>query len=1225
MNSPDSTASLLGYMKLRDHFDPLVYQKIEAWVLTQKIPHNVSAVQVHSCNKASSLLLLRLLRAFQQRLSPPTIDDGTEKNPKKTDVGSTIAAAAIAATTTASTPTPSATKDTTAPTADKDSAATPSTTSPSKEPCKDGAAANTKGTVATESTSAAPKPATPPKTPPSLKSLMPRKVKVTKNVQQAVQFIGSDLLKVLQVQSYSPTVADVVDRSLLILGKEEKIKEVYEIFQTAIGGKSEEVDLSTSIFFGVFALQSLQALRSQSITTYELAYDFDYVYEMCYQADGFARCVNALNPTLPPPPPGSVTSPPPFAPDTEARNICWKLARLLALKQDNVGSKTDPEGKRRRRNHVITSAASILFAASLGQAKLELKNDSTITGNGNATSSAEPPAKKQKTDEKPLNDFVDLAVVATTELGYFIARNSYSNPDFTSVATVEIRSQLSKIYSVIDQSKTVRDFEKGESAFKGIDAGNASITHSFTPEKVRFFLQHYRAIIHELGSEAQENLQISADSNPLKSSAPPAQKPGGTTVRMAIANVMMLFPMVLGEPWGIHRDAPKITSTLLCKGESKKPSMQQAASVAVVVSLPPRNKSPVKKPSTSDVNMVETSPQKPPPPPRPPALVKVGDIEPPVISDSMELNEWTLSILSLSVVKPSDSLLMYLGETDRSLGDGSSCLHDVIVPVLNRGLLRVQGALRSTTAGSLALDTRLTVGRKDGQVYVSGQVDEGTQLCASVVGFYYHSLEAIINDQMERMEFLGSFGSLLRSESFHRALLACCYACTLKGVGTTQKLRMNGSHKDTTVHLLMETIESSPYTFLKVTEALRRALVITNDPSRKKVGSPIVPGLPVVLQKHLQKLELQLVDSIVWATASSSKSEGSLATTIKTMKGLPGAWPPDVLEASLPEELADSEDISNMLIDEKYKPPFCASTEANFLSYVLRKVLKISFFRIQEVCAALNLSKDTQVQTQILVAFRYLLRHNVDLFYDRHIDQLILCTMYGVCRVMRVQPEVTFGKLMDAYIVVRKNDQGERACRVILRHVKLVSNENDYRPEGKVVGNLILFYNQVYVPRMQKHFTMSKSLKSSAAEYRKQHPLQKVNGSSTVAPPGNTTATSAPKTTIASAITVVGTSDSKVDGEATKENGSVSEAKPPISEDAGQAKASAPDAAAADPKPPTSDAKEKGNEAVVVAKVDDGKEVKIVEKTFVDTAKPTEKGTQKRTFSSIGGPKHHFN
>jgi hypothetical protein len=224
---------------------------------------------------------------------------------------------------------------------------------------------------------------------------------------------------------------------------------------------------------------------------------------------------------------------------------------------------------------------------------------------------------------------------------------------------------------------------------------------------------------------------------------------------------------------------------------------------------------------------------------------------------------------------------------------------------------------------------------------------------------------------------------------------------------------------------------------------------------------------------------------------------------------------------------------------------------------------------------------------------------------------------------------------MDAYIVVRKNDQGERACRVIMRHVKLVGNENDYRPEGKVVGNLIVFYNQMYVPRMQKHFTTSISLKKSTEDYRMRHPFQSVDFS--CAP----TATSSVPTndTLDSSIAGVEMSVSDVHLEASKENGAAKApaivpaafAKPITSQlqkvDTSGIKEGKDSYAEASKYKDIyeSGENELGKNAIVVATIHGGKEVKVMEKAAVDTVKPTENGTQKRTFSSMGGPKHHIN
>jgi hypothetical protein len=1055
---PDGTMSLLAHMKLRSENDVVVYQKLRAWVALQILSQQISPTQEDTGRTAATLLLQRLLRAFEQRA--PSVSTTTTANATKSL----------------------------------------------------GVSGNVANSIGNNSESTSNTPAAVPKKKVKpgrnmgdLSVLMQRRVKVTRMVQQAVQFIGSDILKVLQGSLEAPSVADVAHSCLLILKKEDKMKELYALFCNATNKDMKSLDENSTIYFGVFAMQALETLRSQAVSKAEIAYDFEFLYLRCYKDPGFQACLNALNPPLPPTP--GVT--PIIAKDTEAKNICWKLSRLLALKLEYI-SKRDSETKLFRRNHIISSAATILIAADLGKWTL------TSTVAASPTEEQYPAQKRQKTDfAGNFPNFFDLILEPISELVQFLSKNSYYYNDMEPITKDDVQRQITYVARMIEGVPFVQEAETTK-AGNGNDLSNVTtmshdilfLSTSFTPTKRHFVLNNYRRIIHAMVMDIQRRLNL----NPLNPSVSGGDlnNAKGSGGRTAIGNVLFLFPMVVGEPWGIHRDAPVITSNLLCSLEHTIPPISQKDSIGVVLTVngsetttqkagtsantigpssksswtsifSSSNKNPVLEPL--DSVLVE---EEDPPESRPAVEINLEDIEPPLIDDSMELNEWTLSILSLSVIKPSDTLLMYLGEHDRTQGDACSCLSDVIVPVLNRGVIRIHGAVTSSQLVG-GHQPRLSVGRKDGQVYVNGEVDESVQLCASVLGFYYYSLECIIRDQMQRIEFLDSFNSLLQSEAFHRALLACCYSCALKGVGATQKILGYKNSKDCTVYFLMQTIESNPYTFLKVTEALRRALILSDDASKGKTGSPIVPGLPAILQQHMQTLETQLVDSIVWAeTTAAGKSEGSLPLTIQSVRRFPGAWPPDILEPSLPEEFIDLNGNTNG-VDVRCKSSYTSSSESSFLSYVLRKLLKISFFRIQAIFAALDMADNVLVQTQVLVAFRYLLRHCVEVFFERHIDQLLLCSIYGVCKVMKVRPEVTFGKLIDAYYAIRGKEQGERSCRVIVRHVKLVSSGDEVRPDGKLVGNLIVFYNQIYVPKMHRHFFGSKSLERSTAEYRMQH------------------------------------------------------------------------------------------------------------------------------------------
>jgi len=76
------------------------------------------------------------------------------------------------------------------------------------------------------------------------------------------------------------------------------------------------------------------------------------------------------------------------------------------------------------------------------------------------------------------------------------------------------------------------------------------------------------------------------------------------------------------------------------------------------------------------------------------------------------------------------------------------------------------------------------------------------------------------------------------------------------------------------------------------------------------------------------------------------------------------------------------------------------------------------------------------------------------LLYDRHLDNTVLCVLYGVAKVMRLKPEVSFKKIIAAH----KKCNGAKL--EIIRHVVLTNNER---------GDVIQFYNKVFIPRMKSY------------------------------------------------------------------------------------------------------------------------------------------------------------
>ena len=464
--------------------------------------------------------------------------------------------------------------------------------------------------------------------------------------------------------------------------------------------------------------------------------------------------------------------------------------------------------------------------------------------------------------------------------------------------------------------------------------------------------------------------------------------------------------------------------------------------------------------------------------------------------ESMELNEWTASILSLSDIKPKTKLTLYLEASDEDaikkkwrrpdgvmeqivIGGG---WRTVVIPLLNRVLVRLMDDASDRESQPR---NRVRVTEKDGSILVLGDHNDAeVKLCKALIALYYQALEALLYQETARLK-TASHPRLVMNGGFHRAALTFCCICLLKGLCSSSALAMSDKFLDLDLPCILEIMESCPYTYLKVSESLARALK-TYKPTGPIQNSLNIVGLPRILQRHLSQCDVLVMDSLLWESQkSNNSSDSNIVDVINDMKSMPDngngpSWPPDVLQPLLPEEVADTDGRKT----DDVSVPSTQSRPADhlYLSYVIRKLLKVVFFRISALCSELSIPPEFPVASQVWIAFRYLLRHHIELLYDRHIDQLLLCTMYGVCKMMKFEPEVSFSNIIHVYTLVRGSELGDRACERLVRHVKLLSDaEAAKSPNKRQYGNIIQFYNILFVPALKDHLLQSKSLKKAVA------------------------------------------------------------------------------------------------------------------------------------------------
>ena len=72
-------------------------------------------------------------------------------------------------------------------------------------------------------------------------------------------------------------------------------------------------------------------------------------------------------------------------------------------------------------------------------------------------------------------------------------------------------------------------------------------------------------------------------------------------------------------------------------------------------------------------------------------------------------------------------------------------------------------------------------------------------------------------------------------------------------------------------------------------------------------------------------------------------------------------------------------------------------TKTGSLCIFFRKVYHVAHLRLDFLCHTLEIAEE--VKRKIWTAFEYTIRQQTDLMKDRHLDQLLMCSLYIVCKV----------------------------------------------------------------------------------------------------------------------------------------------------------------------------------------------------------------------------------
>ncbi|XP_074096841.1 retinoblastoma-like protein 1 isoform X1 [Cotesia typhae] len=182
------------------------------------------------------------------------------------------------------------------------------------------------------------------------------------------------------------------------------------------------------------------------------------------------------------------------------------------------------------------------------------------------------------------------------------------------------------------------------------------------------------------------------------------------------------------------------------------------------------------------------------------------------------------------------------------------------------------------------------------------------------------------------------------------------------------------------------------------------------------------------------------------------------------------------------------------------------SRKTGSVALFFRKFYTLGSIRMQSLCNSL-LVTDIDIKKKIWTIFEYSIKDRTELMKDRHLDQILMCAVYIVCKLVKIERN-TFTEIMRCYrlqpqaeshiyrsVLISKNANNDKNSNKNDSNVDSDSMEVDTHnatpptPSNmagtsqsfgdECRGDLIKFYNTIYVPQVKEVANLSRGNNST--------------------------------------------------------------------------------------------------------------------------------------------------
>ncbi|XP_076892687.1 retinoblastoma-related protein-like [Bidens hawaiensis] len=452
------------------------------------------------------------------------------------------------------------------------------------------------------------------------------------------------------------------------------------------------------------------------------------------------------------------------------------------------------------------------------------------------------------------------------------------------------------------------------------------------------------------------------------------------------------------------------------------------------------------------------------------------------VSTAMTTAKWLRTIVSPLLSKPSIELERFL----------SSCDKDVTADVVKRARIILEAIFPSSGIGDRnAISSMQSTNLMD-NIWAEQRRLEALKL-------YYRVLQAMCTAESQILNG-NNLTSLLTNERFHRCMLACSAELVLATHKTVTMLFPAVLERTgITAFDLSKVIES----FIRHEESLPRELrrhlnsleerllesmvwekgsslynsltvarpVLSAEINRRGLLADPMPSLDAIgLQSNMTCGGLPPVPSLQKRDSSPGKSNILLSPKRVCTEYRSVLVERNSFASPVKDRLLGINNLKSKILSPALQSAFaspnrpnpagrgetCAETSVNLF---FSKIVKLAAVRINGMVERLQLSQE--IRERVYCLFQQILSQRTSLFFNRHIDQIILCCFYGVAKISQLS--LTFKEIIFNY---RKQPH----CKPQVFRAVFVDDRSSSRHNGKTGQNhvdIIMFYNEIFIPSVK--------------------------------------------------------------------------------------------------------------------------------------------------------------